>query len=380
MEVAPLEPIGYSRKRASEILDRSGIDVLVASTDANVFYTTGLPVIHVTDNPILWVLKNQFPYISLVRRDGELSLFYWMAYSSADKFSWVKDTTGIVSPQQALQGMADKITEWQGSKKKTIGLESLMPRYQSEFLRSKFPEATFVEADDVFLQMRVVKSEEEIRRIKRSTQVAESAINAVIEAAHEKVTDNELLEMARRKIVECGAPGWDHLTMGIGSSDPEAPGIGTTMMKGDLSRIDVGAVWQGYVSDLSREFVVGTIPDGAQETIDRLIKVQDFCVENIKPGAKPGDVLKAAMEYHKTLKKALRPIITCHSLGLECEEVQMFSPMRTAPIPFQQNMTVDIEVWQPFQQYRLVGIEDAYRITSSGCERLSTLDRHIAVR
>ncbi len=375
-----MEPIGYNRKRASEILDRSGIDVLIASTDANVFYTTGLPVVHVADNPILWVLKNQFPYISLVRRDGELSLFYWMAYSSADKFSWVKDATGIVTPQQALQGVADKINEWQGSKKKTIGLESLMPRYQSEFLRSRFPEANFVEADDIFLQMRIVKSDEELRRIKRSMEVAESAISAVIEAAHEKVTDRELLEVARQKIVESGAPGWDHLTMGIGSSDPEAPGVGTTMMKGDLSRIDVGAVWQGYVSDLSREFVVGTIPEGAQETMDRLIKVQDFCVENIKPGVKPGDVFKAAIEYHKTLKKVLRPIITCHSLGIECEEMQMFSPMRSATIPFQENMTVDIEVWQPFQQYRLVGIEDAYRITSSGCERLSTLDREIAVR
>ncbi|RDE16871.1 MAG: hypothetical protein C4K47_00635, partial [Candidatus Thorarchaeota archaeon] len=62
-----MEPIGYDKKRASQILEQSGIDILVASTDANVFYTTGLPVVHVAENPILWVLKNQFPYISLVR-------------------------------------------------------------------------------------------------------------------------------------------------------------------------------------------------------------------------------------------------------------------------------------------------------------------------
>jgi len=375
-----MEPIGYDKKRASQILEQSGIDILVASTDANVFYTTGLPVVHVAENPILWVLKNQFPYISLVRRDGELSLFYWMTYGSIDRVSWVKDTTGIVSPQQALQGVAEKMTEWHGGKKNTIGLEGLMPRYQSEFLRSKFPEANFVEADDVFLQMRLVKSKEELRRIKRSIEVAESAIRAVIEDAHERVTDNELLEVARQKIIELGAPGWDHLTLGIGPSDPEAPGIGTRMTRGDLSRIDIGAVWQGYVSDLSREFVLGEIPDGAKETMDRLIKVQDFCVRNIRPGVNPGEVLKGALEYHKTLKKVLRPFITCHSIGLECEELHMFSPMRTATIPFQANMTIDIEVWQPFGQYGLIGIEDAYLITSSGCERLSTLDRQIAVR
>jgi Xaa-Pro aminopeptidase len=375
-----VEPIGYNRKRASEILERSGVDVLVASTDVNVFYTTGLPVVRVTDNPILWVLKNQFPFLSLVRKDGELSLFYWMAYASVGRFSWVKDTNGIVSPQQALQGMADKIVEWGADKGKTIGLESLMPRYQSEFLRMKFPEAKFVDADDIFLQMRLVKSQEEIKRIKRSTEITESAIRAVIGEAHERITDNELLEIARQKIIDSGAPGWDHLTLGIGSSDPEAPGIGTKMMKGDLSRIDIGVVWQGYVSDLSREFVLGTIPDGAEETMDRMIRVQDFCVQNIKPGASPGYVLKAATDYHKTLKKVLRPFITCHSIGLECEELHMFSPMRTSSIHFQENMIIDIEVWQPFGQYGLVGIEDCYRISSSGCEKLSTLDRKIVVR
>jgi len=375
-----MEPVGYDRKRASEILDRLGIDVLVASTDVNVFYTTGLPTLRVAENPILWVLKNQFPFLSLVRKDGELSLFYWMVYASIAKSSWVKDANGIVSPQQALQGIFDKITEWGAASGKVIGLESHMPRYQSEFLRSKFPGAMFVEGDDAFLQMRLVKSQEELRRIKRSTEVAESAIHAVIDEVHERITDNEILEIAREKMIELGAAGWDHLTLGIGSSDPEAPGIGTKLTKGDLSRMDVGAVWQGYVSDVSREFVLGTIPDGAQEVMDRMIRVQEFCVDELKAGAMPSDILKAATDFHKTLKKGVRPFITCHSLGLECEELQMFSPMRTAGIPFRENMVVDIEVWQPFRDYGLVGIEDCYRVTTSGCERISGLEKSIFVR
>ena len=67
------KPIGYSKFRAQEVLNKYDIDLLVASTPVNVFYTTGLPVTHVAPNPILFVLSNQYPNLSLIRRDGEES-------------------------------------------------------------------------------------------------------------------------------------------------------------------------------------------------------------------------------------------------------------------------------------------------------------------
>ena len=49
-------------------------------------------------------------------------------------------------------------------------------------------------------------------------------------------------------------------------------------------------------------------------------------------------------------------------------------------IPFEENMVLDIEVWLNVVSQGLVGIEDCYRITSSGCERLSKLDKEIIVK
>ncbi len=374
-----IEPIGYDKTRASKILDQLGIDLLVASTDVNVFYTTGLPVLRVAPNPILWVLKKQFPYLSLVRRDGELSLFHWMLFASLSKFSWVKDTNGTLSPQQTMQAVGDKITEW-GMAGKTIGLESEMPRYQVEALKSKFPDAKFVEGDEAFLRMRLVKSAEEVARITKSTEITESAIQAMINASLVGITDYELLQIARRTIVDSGAEGWDHLTMGIGISDPEAPGVGTVMKVGDISRFDIGTVWKGYVSDISRHMVLGTMPEGADEVIDRMIKTQEFCISQVKPGALPKDVQKAGMEFHKTLKKVLKPIITCHGVGLECEENHFFSPMKVSNIEFEENMIMDIEIWQPFKNFGLIGAEDTFRVTKDGCVRINKLDKHIVVK
>jgi hypothetical protein len=47
-----MEPIGFSKKKASEVLQKNNIDVLIASTPVNVFYLTGLPTLHVAPNPI----------------------------------------------------------------------------------------------------------------------------------------------------------------------------------------------------------------------------------------------------------------------------------------------------------------------------------------
>lgn len=375
-----MQPIGYDRKRAAEILQKSGIDVLVASSDVNVFYTTGLPTLHVSENPILWVLRKQYPYLALIRNDGEVSLFYWMVFASLERFSWVKDATGILSPEQAVRGVCEKLREWEIGAGKTIGLEPQMPRYQSEQLMTEFNGARFVDGDPAFLKMRLVKSAEEIRRIKRSTEISEAAIESMMVSAHEGTTDTELLRTARRTIIDEGAEGWDHLTIGIGSSDPEAPGSGVTMKRGEIARLDVGAVWQGYVSDVSREAALVSAPEGAEEVMERMVAVQDFCADHIRPGVVPKDVLAGAMDFHRGLRKAVKPIITCHSMGLECEEMHMFSRMSSTDIPFEENMLMDIEVWQNFRGLGLLGIEDVYQVTSSDCRRVTRLDREIFLK
>jgi Xaa-Pro aminopeptidase len=262
---------------------------------------------------------------------------------------------------------------------KSIGLESLMPRYQSDWIRERFPHAMIVDGDRAFLDMRLVKTEEEITRIRTSTRIAEKAIMNVINAAREGITDNELLQIARRTIVDEGAEGWDHLTMGLGASDPEAPGLGYTVTRGEINRIDIGVVYKGYVSDISREFVVGQPPEGANEHMDMLIQVQEYLENNVKPGVHAKQVYKEVQRFSKSLSKT-GIYITAHSIGLECEEAHIFSPLRYLDIEFEENMVLDIEVWKTFKDFNLVGIEDCYRITPTGVERVSSLDKTIYVR
>jgi Xaa-Pro aminopeptidase len=375
------EPIGYDKNRAKEILNNKGIDLLIASTPVNVFYTTGLPVTHVAPNPILYVLSNQYPNLSLVRKDGEESAIVWSLYDSVEEFSWVppSDVFRVGSLEGAVKKLLEKIEEWNLGNK-TIGLESYMPRYQSEALRAKFPKANFVNGDDMFIEMRLIKTEEEIRRIRKSTEVAEKAIKNCIDAVELEMKDTELLQIARRTIVDEGAWGWDHLTMNIGPSDPEAPGLGIPVTPNDIVRFDFGAVWKGYISDVSRGVVIGEIPKKAQDAMDFMIQVQEYCADHIKPGINAKEFKEEATNYLKSLTKRGFYLITAHSIGLECEETHLFGPSGAMDVPFEENMVLDLEVWLNVRGQGLVGIEDCYRVSSSGCERLSQLDKQIIIK
>jgi len=372
------EPIGYNKKRAIELLEKFEVDALIATTPVNVFYTTGIPTLHVAPNPILYVLYNQYPSFSIITNDGEVFLLIWALYDSVEKFSWVKNYERVGSPHGGLKLLGEKLEDL-GLKNKIIGIETLMPRYQSEFLRKDFPDASFVDGDRIFLEMRLIKSEEEINRIRKSTQICEKAILNCIESLKVGISDNELLQIARSTIVKEGAEGWDHLTMNIGNSDPEAPGVGTVAKQGDMCRFDFGAVWKGYVSDVSRDAVVGQAPEKGIKAMENMIKVQEFCLENLKPGVDPKELYDAAFKYYKQLGRGFCSIIG-HSIGLETEEIHIFGPGHTYDGPIKENMVLDIEAWQNVRGQGLVGIEDCYRITSSGCERLSSLDKEIFVK
>jgi Xaa-Pro aminopeptidase len=373
-----VKPIGYNKKRAIELLEKFKVDALIATTPVNVFYTTGIPTLHVAPNPILYVLYNQYPSFSIVKNDGEVFLLIWALYDSVEKFSWVKNYERVGSPHAGLKLLKENLEQFE-LKNKKIGIETLMPRYQSEFLQKEFPNASFVDGDDVFLEMRLIKSEEEIKRIKKSTQIAEKAIFNCIKSVEKGISDNELLQIARRTIVNEGAEGWDHLTMNIGNSDPEAPGVGTIVEPGDMIRFDFGAVWKGYVSDVSREAVVGQAPEKGAKAMENMIKVQEYCLDNLKPGADPKELYNGAFKYYKQLGRGFCSIIG-HSIGLETEESHIFGGGRTYNGLIKENMVLDVEAWQNVRGQGLVGIEDCYRITSNGCERLSSLEKEIYIR
>ncbi|MEM2958316.1 MAG: Xaa-Pro peptidase family protein [Candidatus Jordarchaeaceae archaeon] len=369
------KPIGFDKERASRLLEERGVDVLIASSPENVFYTCGLAVRAVENNPILYALSNQYPTIVAVYRDGSESMVTWALYNAT--LSWVEEVQGILNPEQAMDAIASFIKK-RGYEKGVIGIESLMPYYQYDKLRKTFPDAKFRVSDDLFLDMRLSKSEEEISRIRESTRIAEKTIQVLIENIAEGISDFDFLKIAKTTVIEEGAAGVDHVTLAIGNSDPEAPGTGVKMKRGDITRFDIGAIYKGYNSDVSRHAMLGEVPSDIQEPFDAIVEVQKACVKAIKPGADPKEVNKLALETWQAQGRKDPVFITIHSVGLQTEEFHWLDVLKGASDrKFVKNAVLDIEAWNLHSKVGLIGNEDTYLVTDSGCKRISKLDMKV---
>ena len=369
------KPFGFNKDKISKLMDKMNLDILIVNAPENVFYLSGLSVRHHAKNPILFALKNQYPSIVLVYKDGSEALVIWDIYDR--NLTWIENTKGCLSPKDALRNLKNFIKKGITGAG-TLGIESSMPFYQYQFLTQTFPELSFVIADDLLLDLQLQKSEEEIRRITESTRIAERAILALIEYTKPGISDIELIQFAKKVIIEEGAEGWDHFTMAIGTSDPEAPGTGIKVRDHELLRFDIGAFYQGYVSDVNRQLCIGPIPPEVRAAVEAIVQVQNACQKAMKPGIDPKVILNVAETTWREAGRKDAFIIMAHSLGLTTEEYHFFDPMTGGlPKKFESRNVLDLEAWTLLKGYGTVGNEDTYVVTETGCKRISTLDMKI---
>lgn len=369
------EPIGYNNVKAAKLMQQYNLDALILTSPENTFYASGLPLLHQEINPILFALRNQYPTIVLIQQDGEESLVLWDIFDK--KLTWIKDVKGCLNPTSALRALGNFLKKMNIGDSQ-IGVESTLPFYIQHFLTEKFPSATISIADELLMDMRLIKSDEETRRITESTRIAEQAISNMIEATEIGVSDLELIKVGKRTMIEEGANGWDHFTMSIGESDPEAPGIGLQVQDQQLSRFDIGALYQGYVSDVSRHVYTGAAPPDLKETIEAIVQVQNACQEAIKPNVDPQEIITLSEQTWREAGRQDTFILMAHSLGLNTEEYHFFDPMKGAlKRKFQEGNVFDLEAWTLLKGYGTIGNEDTYVVTANGCKRISTLDMNI---
>ena len=374
-EIKMAEPIGYEKGKATAVMEKYDLDLLIATSPIHTYYTTGLPVLHSAPNPILAALANQYPYMGLIRRRGENTVVHWNVFKSAEDLCWAADSVGIESPLDVQRALKWKLKQW-GMEGKRVGVESTAPKYVMDVLSDPKWNLQIVEADQAFRDMRLVKSDREMEYILKATEITETALRRCIDACAVGVTDNELLAIGKRAMLDAGASDWDHLTMTIGDSDPEAPGTGRAIKEGEIIRLDFGANYKGYVADVNCHVIVGKTPEAAKQHIDALLDFQYYIEERVKPGTNMKALGEEARAYYTTKYPDSLAFSIGHSMGLECEDVHILGTLGAIDGPFEKNMVFEIEAWESFGG-ALIGVEDTYVVTEDGCRKVTTISKHI---
>ena len=154
--------------------------------------------------------------------------------------------------------------------------------------------------DTIIKNQRLIKSDDEIAMIKKAQQITEEAYTEVLNYVKPEVTEREIaleLEYLMRKK---GADGVSFNLITISGKNTSLPhGVpGDNIIKeGDFFLSDIGALYKGYHSDMTRTVAVKTATDEMKEIYDIVLNAQLSALRVVKAGVKAGVVDKTAREF-----------------------------------------------------------------------------------
>jgi Xaa-Pro aminopeptidase len=230
-----------------------------------------------------------------------------------------------------------------------------------------------VNAPDLVERMRMVKSSDEIERIRAACELGTGLLETVTEALQPGRSESQVaaqLELAARS---GGAEQMAFTTIvagGARSALPHGRASEALIPSRGFVVCDFGVILSGYCSDMTRTLHVGRPSTMARRVYEAVREAQQAALEAVRPGKTVGEVDAAA---RKLLKK--RGLVkyfthsTGHGLGLEIHEAPRVAAGQTELLRPGMVITVEPGVYLPGKFG--VRIEDTVVLTESGCEILT---------
>lgn len=219
-------------------------------------------------------------------------------------------------------------------------------------------------------QLRLLKDEGEIQKIRKAAEIADSAFTHILSYIKPGVTENEValeLEYTMRKL-GASAPSFDTIVAsGYRSAMPHGRASNKKIEAGELVTLDFGAVCEGYVSDMTRTVAVGEISPKLHEIYRVCLEAQQKGVEELGPGM-TGQEADALCRDYITFRGYGDAFghATGHGIGLDIHEGPTLS--LNSEIILQPGMVVTVEPGIYLPGVGGVRIEDDLLITEDGSE------------
>ncbi|HEX5077596.1 MAG TPA: Xaa-Pro peptidase family protein [Geminicoccaceae bacterium] len=172
--------------------------------------------------------------------------------------------------------------------------------------------------------VRMVKTPEEIRRLRLATDITVKAHAAFRAAIRIGATDHDLFRAATGAMIENGADGIKFINIGCGpqtSYAAHAPfPIGHAIRRGDFVKVDMGASCLGYGGDFVRSYFVGEASERQREIWQRLNEVQVELGLSLRPGVTGGEIFDRGYEKISQYLPRFPREFVGHGIGLGSHE------------------------------------------------------------
>lgn len=229
--------------------------------------------------------------------------------------------------------------------------------------------------------MRLVKSKNEIERIKEAQRITELAYHEILTRIKPGVLEKDIaleLEFIMRKN-GASAVSFDLITItGEKTSLPHGVPDNTAVKAGDFVTMDIGAVFEGYHSDMTRTVGVSYISEEQEKIYNIVLQAQKNALDTIKAGAGCETVDQAARDVIKQEGfGAYFGHATGHGVGLNIHEKPTVTPGSSTMLSEGMVVTVEPGIYLPGKFG--VRIEDMVCVTKNGCINLTMADKKLLV-
>jgi Xaa-Pro dipeptidase len=339
------------------------IDAALITAPENVFYFTGF-----FSNPhervlALAVFSDAEPFLFCPQLDAK----------DAKNAGWEAEIIGYTDVEEPWGKIKQSVDRRSVSVKKIAIEKEHMNVERYEKVTQNFSNPVVVSAEEKLRQLRMVKTEQELVKIREACRLADYAIQVGVSEIKEGKAEMDILAAIEFELKKAGINQMSFSTMVLtgknGASPHGTPGM-TKVQKGDLVLFDLGVVYEGYCSDITRTVAFGDINDKQKDIYDTVLKAQLAAVEASKPGALCSELDSIARRLiTENGYGDYFPHRLGHGLGISIHEYPSLTEKATLELKPGMVFTIEPGIYVP--DVAGVRIEDDVLITENGYELLT---------
>lgn len=259
----------------------------------------------------------------------------------------------VVSARTVWQGLKDLIKD---TKIKTALYEpggitvEAFEKFNDSLAKDKV-KVKLVEAAQPVEAARIVKDEFELSLIEEAARITGEAYGHIADRIRAGMTELEVAAELYCFMFHNGIekPAFDIIVAsGPRTAMPHAAASHRALEKGDLLIIDMGVVYEGYFSDMTRTFVIGAASEEQKQVFEAVKEAQILAIDALKPGVTAAAVDKVSRDkltelgYGDAFVHGLG-----HGVGLEVHERPSLAPGRETPLTPNMVFTIEPGVYLP---------------------------------
>lgn len=414
-----------NRERANRIMDREGLDALVAVAPINVYYlsdywgalmrmrrsfynyallprdpakpaaliVTGVEHLRFFHAPDATWMENRIPYVHpiyLDRRDFDPdvedpeAVEYGMKWPISHETLSPRDEDYLAYMEahkgkaavNALYALKMGIAE-AGLENARIGSDD--PRIGPWLHEIGMPGVQVSDATTLFREIRMVKTPREIELMRTVARINEEALEAVIDSIRVGMPRTELDRIYHVEVAKRGARGL-YLATGQHGLNNNMGGV----LETETITFDGLCEYQNYHGDLGRVAVVGKPREDVLQRVEALQVGCKTLLDVIKPGVKASEATSAVIEAVRGAGFEGFFFTTPHSIGLEHSDHKLpigpTLPGGNGEFVFEENMIFSLDM--PYYEigWGNLHVEDQILVTADGVEPLTNCDVSLRVR